>query len=467
MGAEVAVPNRLPVLRRRSDVVGEVIGAFESDTAAVLLQETPKNQSMIIYVLAAMFTLAIVLACVVSLDRVVTSVAGIIVTSQGSLYVDPYNPSIVKEVIVKVGQVVKKGQPLATLDPTFTQANLVQMQEHMASDVATVTREQAEIATRPYKYNPEDKYESVQGGIWLKRQAQYHADLASFDGQIASVQAQMAQAVSDSQKYTTRLKLNSDIQNVYEPLLDKGYVSKLQVLTSTDATTEIARLLADAQEQIPQYRESAASLKAQRESYIHKWYADTAAQLVLDVNDLNLTKDGLDTAQKYQDLTSLNAPEDAIVLKIGKLSRGSIAAGQGSYTITPGTDPLFSLAPLSAAVEAEIDVATTDVGFIKVGYPVNLKLDTYPYVMYGLAKGVVKSISEGSFSVDQNNTPVPPYFKVRVRVTKILLHDVPANFRLIPGMTLTGDIVAGKRTIMSYLTETILQQGSETMREPE
>jgi hypothetical protein len=62
---------------------------------------------------------------------------------------------------------------------------------------------------------------------------------------------------------------------------------------------------------------------------------------------------------------------------------------------------------------------------------------------------------------------VPPYFKVRVRVTKILLHDVPANFRLIPGMTLTGDIVAGRRTIMSYLTETILQQGSETMREPE
>jgi hemolysin D len=74
---------------------------------------------------------------------------------------------------------------------------------------------------------------------------------------------------------------------VYEPLLDKGYVSKLQVLTSTDATTEISRLLADAQDQIPQYRETAASLKAQRESYIHKWFADTASQLVLDVNDLN------------------------------------------------------------------------------------------------------------------------------------------------------------------------------------
>jgi len=174
-----------------------------------------------------------------------------------------------------------------------------------------------------------------------------------------------------------------------------------------------------------------------------------------------------DTAQKYQDLTSLDAPEDAIVLKIGKLSRGSIAAGQGSYTITPGTDPLFTLAPLSAPVEAELDIATSDVGFIAVGYPAQLKLDTYPYVMYGLAKGVVKSISEGSFSVDANNTPVAPYFKVRVKVTEFHFHDVPKDFRLIPGMTLTGDIVAGSRTIMSYLTQTVLQQGSETMREPQ
>jgi hemolysin D len=113
---------------------------------------------------------------------------------------------------VKVGQVVKKGQPLATLDPTFTQADLVQMQEHMASDEATVARERLKLRPVPTSTTMTDKYQSVQGGIWLKRQAQYHADLASFDGQIASVQAQMAQAVSDVEKYTTRLKLNSEFR---------------------------------------------------------------------------------------------------------------------------------------------------------------------------------------------------------------------------------------------------------------
>jgi HlyD family type I secretion membrane fusion protein len=467
MSGQLTVPSKFPVLRRRTDVVGEVIGAFESDTAAVFVRTAPVNESMVMYVLATMVVLVVVLACIVKLDRVVASVAGLIVTSQGTLYVDPLNPSLVRSVNVKVGQLVKKGQSLATLDPTFTQADLLQMQEHMASDVATVNREESEIAIRPYKFSPTDRYESIQGGIYLKRQAQYHADLASFDGQINSVQAQMAQARSDVEKYTKRLALNSDIQNVYEPLLDKGYVSKLQVLTSTDATTEISRLLADAQNEISQYREAAAALKEQRESYIQKWFSDTAAQLVLDRNDLDLTRDSLDKDQKLQDLTSLDSPADAVVLKVGKLSPGSVAPGSGTDASTPGTDPLFTLAPLDAPVEAEIDVSTIDVGFIAVGDPVQLKLDAYSFVLYGMAVGVVTSISEGSFSVDANNTPVNPYFKVRVKVTKMQFHDVPSDIRLIPGMTLEGDIMVGSRTIMSYLTETFLRQGSDAMREPE
>jgi hemolysin D len=467
MSLELTVPSKLPALRRRSDVVGELIGAFESDTAAVFLRIAPTRESITMYVFATMLVLAIVLSCIVKLDRVVTSVTGIIVTSAGSLYVSPLNTAVIRSLNVKVGQVVKKGQALATIDPTFTQADLLQMQEHMASDEATVARERAEVAIRPYQFSTTDKYQSVQGGIWLKRQAQYHSDLANFDGQISSVEAQMAQAKSDAEKYTKRLKLNGEIQNVYEPLLNKGYVSKLQVLTSTDTTTEISRLLADAQNQTAQYRETATALKAQRESYIHKWFADTATQLVLDVNDLNLTKDGLDKAQKYQDLTSLDSPADAIVVKIGKMSPGSVAAGNGADTLTPGTDPLFTLAPLDAPVEAEIDVSTSDIGFIAVGNPVQLKLDSYSFVLYGMAKGVVKTISEGSFSTDANNTPVAPYFKVRVKVTELHLHDVPPDFRLIPGMTLAGDVIVGRRTVMSYLTETLLRQGSEALREPE
>lgn len=466
MSQELAVTSKVPALRRRTDLVGDVIGAFESDTVAVFQRASPGSERIVIYTIVAMVVLAVVLAFVVKLDLVVTSVEGFIVPSSGSLYVDPLNSSIIKQVNVKVGQVVKKGQALAMLDPTFTEADLVQLKEHMASDEAAVAREVAEIASQPYNYSRTEKYQSVQGGIWEKRQGQYHSDLANFDGQISSAEAQMSQAKSDAQKYILRLKLASDAENVYEPLLDKGYVSKLQVLQSTDVRTEMSRLLADAQNQISQYRETATALRAQRQSYIQKWFSDTATQLVIDRNDLNLTRDSLDKAQKLQDLTSLDSPADAIVLKIGKLSPGSIASAGGQSSVVPGQDPLFTLVPLNATVEAELDVASMDVGFIAVGDRVTMKLDAYPYIRFGTAEGVVKTISEGSFTVDQNNTPVPAYFKVRVLVKKLFLHDVPKDFRLIPGMTLAGDVMVGKRTIMSYLTESILRTTSEAFREP-
>jgi hemolysin D len=466
MSLQLANVSKPPALRRKSDVVGDVIGAFESETAAVFLRTAPANEHIILYVLAGMMVLAVALSAVVKLDRVVTSTAGLITTTAGSLYVSPLDPGIVRQVNVKVGEVVKRGQALATLDPTFTHADLLQLQQHLGSDEAAVAREEAEVAGRPYLFSSANNYQSIQGGIWQKRQAQYRSDLDSFDAQIRSAEAQMAQAQSDSERYEKRLKLAADAENVYQPLLEKCYVSKLQVMQSTDVRTEMSRLLADAQSQIAQYRALAASLRAQRDSYIQKWHSDTATQLVTDRNDLDTTRQGLEKAQKLQDLTSLNAPEDAIVLKVGKLSTGSVAAGGGQESTVPGQDPLFTLVPLDAPVEAEIHVDATDIGFIAVGDPVMLKLDAYSFIRHGVAKGVVKSISEGSFSLDDNNLAVKPFFKVKVATTEVHLRNVPQDFRLIPGMTVVGDIMVGKRTILSYLVEGGLRTGAEAMREP-
>jgi hemolysin D len=95
-----------------------------------------------------------------------------------------------------------------------------------------------------------------------------------------------------------------------------------------------------------------------------------------------------------------------------------------------------------------------------------LKLNAYRYMQHGMAKGVIKTVSEGSFTLDDNQQPVDPYFKVRVRITEVHMRNVPADFRLIPGMTINGDIMVGKRTILSYLVEGVMRTGAEAMREP-
>ena len=108
-----------------------------------------------------------------------------------------------------------------------------------------------------------------------------------------------------------------------------------------------------------------------------------------------------------------------------------------------------------------------DIGFRQRGDKVTIKLDAYDFLRHGTAQGIITSVSEGSFSQDSRGAPTDPYFKVRVRIDEAKLNNVPQDFRLIPGMTLTGDIMVGKRTILSYLLTGAQRASAEAMREPQ
>jgi HlyD family type I secretion membrane fusion protein len=402
----------------------------------------------------------LLLSSIVKLDRVVSG-TGVVVPAGGELYVSPFDPGIVRQVQVKPGDIVKAGAVLATLDPTFTNADLKQLREKLASDEAAVTRLSAELSGTPYVFSADDSSQRLQGAIWQKRQLEYRYNLADFDGRIRGVESQVAQYESNAVEYSKRLKLAEDAETLYKPLLEKGYVSKLQLMQATDERTEMRRLAADAHNQMYAQRQTLAALRAQREAYVQKWNSDTGAELVTTRNELEVTRQNLEKAQKLSDLVSLNAPADAVVLKVGKMSSGSVA-GAGSMV----AEPLFTLVPLNGTLEADVKVPAADIGFIKVGDPVQVKLEAYRFMQHGTVEGSIKTISEGSFTTDDNNAQTAPYFRVRVLLHKPHLRNVPADFRLIPGMTLTGDIMVGKRTILSYLVEGGLRTGSEAMREP-
>jgi hemolysin D len=460
--------NRLrgSVARRGPGRVGEVIGAFESDTVAVFVRTAPVNEHITLYVFSALLVTAIVFTVFVSLDRVVTSQEGWVIPTAGAIYLSPFDMGIVKELHVKVGDVVKKGQSLATLDPTFTQADLDQLREHLHSDVAQIAREKCELSHRPYTYDPQDRFQAIQGDLWKQRQGEFNSTVDNYNGQIKSVEAQLTQAKSDVEKYTTRAKIANDVNNIYIPMVDKGYASSLQLLQATDASTEINRLLNDAISEVTQYTESAAALKAQLAAYIKTWDATTSTQLVADENDYELTQDSLAKAQKMRDMVSLDAPEDGIVTQIGQVSKGSVQSGASGTSSSLQQPPLITMMPASAPMTVELDISTQDVGFIRRGDPVTLKVDAFPYIRFGTVRAKVTSISENSYATDINGTAEQPFFKVLVTVTGYQLRNVPKDYRLVPGMSLSGDILVGERTLWSYITEGAMRTALESMREP-
>lgn len=459
------MPRRLLALRGKADLVGDVVGAFESETVAVYQRTTPKSQHAVLYVFLVMILLMIALSAVASVERVVTGI-GKLVTLTPQIYVNALNNSIVHDVLVKPGQRVRKGQVLAVLDPTFTQAALSALQDHADADKAQISRDEAEIARRTYKYSPAKHYESLQEQLFVQRQATYIATVKDYDSRIRSGEALVAQYLSDTHEYTDRLKLARDVENSYIPLVEKGYISQLMLTQSTDARTEMERLLGDAQQQLASNREILASTMAQRDEYIKGWDSAIAQDLVTQRMDLESTVQQIVSAQKNQDLNTLVAPEDAIVVKVGMISKEAIAPGGGQTTVTPGSAPLFTLMPIGAEILAQLDIQSMDAGFVRVGDPVVVKLDDYSFVLHGTAKGTVKEISENSFTLDDNNQPASPYFRTLVKIDQLNLHDVPKDMRLVPGETLNGDIIVGERTVMQYVLEGAMKVGNQAMREP-
>src|ERR1700733_1417648 len=137
---------RLPSLIRPAprDLLAAPISAFESETQAVLVKTSPYSEHAILHLLTGIIVLSFVLMSVVKLDRVVTS-GGRLVPTRGTLYVQPFDRAVIREIKVHTGDVVKAGQILAELDPTFAQADLKQQQDHMTAVSAMVARLESEL----------------------------------------------------------------------------------------------------------------------------------------------------------------------------------------------------------------------------------------------------------------------------------------------------------------------------------
>ena len=125
------------------------------------------------------------------------------------------------------------------------------------------------------------------------------------------------------------------------------------------------------------------------------------------------------------------------------------------------------LAPLGSPMEAEVKITTHDVGFIRPGDPVTIKLDTFNFIEHGTIAGTLRWISEGAFTTDENgSTTTDPYYKARIALKEVDLRDLPKDFRLIPGMTLAAEVKIGKRSIVSYVLDPVVRLFDESLREP-
>ena len=186
--------------------------------------------------------------------------------------------------------------------------------------------------------------------LYAQRIAQYQAQIDSFDQKISQTQATIKKAKDGETRLKQRGDIAKQVDDMRAKLLVSGAGSLLNKLTSEDAQVEMH---APARKQ-PATSGSEASaparfLRADREAFVQYWSTQRSARR----SSPRATRRDTATAQfgegqKHSELVEIIAPEDAIVLTVTKLSVGSISEiGRQLITLTP----------LSAPVEAEIQIA--------------------------------------------------------------------------------------------------------------
>lgn len=437
------------------------ISRLQSEIDDIRFAPEPISIRITVTLLATFILVCIGFAAVARVDRVITSQQGRIVPANGTILFQALDTSLIRSLDVREGDRVKKGELLATLDPTFAAADVDQLEKQLQSldaQIARATAEQkGEVFSPQEKNSLDDPYALLQKRLFDQRASQFRAQILSFDQKVAQTQATIQRLLGDEARYKEREKISQQVEGMRQQLVEKQAGSLLNLLIASDARIEMLRTMENGRNSLAEAQHQLAALDADKKAFIQQWMSTSSQDLVTAQGTRDSVVAQLTKASRRKDLVRLIAPEDAIVLNRAKVSVGSVLQ-QGATLLT--------IMPEKAPIEAEIRIATSDVGFVRSGDPVTLKIDAFEFAQHGFATGTLNWISEGSFSTDEDGKSVDAYYKARVLLREMKFTRVPPSFRLIPGMTLSADIHIGERSILGYLVTGATRGLGEAMREP-
>ena len=440
---------------------------FQSDLGAIIEQPPPLAMRMTMHFVALLVVVLILIASFMKIDVVVVG-SGQLITDRPTDVIQPLDRAMVRELNVKAGDAVTKGQVLATLDPTFTQADMASLNEHQRSVVAQIRRLQAELDGTPFvPASQTDPDELLQARLYDERQQQYASRLRTYDEDIEHDEASLKTTDDARASLEKQVEVASELEKMRSDLLQTQSGSRLNYLDSLSGRLRAQRDYQDAVNHLTELHHSLASKQAERKTFVDDWRRQLLEDLVKARGDATSNGENLAKAVRMHDLVVLTAREDGVVLDVANRSVGSVLQGG---------EPFITIVPADAPLIANVSITSGDVGSTAPGDKVEVKVDAFPFQRHGMLHGFLRSISEESFSQQTAATAATPqvgqtsnggaFHRAQIELTDLTLHDLPAGAHLIPGMTVAAEIEVGSRSIISYFIYPLIRGLHESMREP-
>ena len=382
--------------------------------AAQVMQAAP-GATWAIYLMLLMVGCAVVWASVAQVDIIAKAEARVVPDGKDQL-IASLEGGILRELLVREGQQVAKGADLATLDPTRVEAQQAEGQTKRLSLRGAVVRLQAEATGKPLRFPTE-----LAGAR------------AVVEGETESYQARQT-ALNEAVVINRRSigLLQSELA-MAEGMSAKGLMSEVEVM---------------------RVRRQVNELSLQTQERINRFRQEASAELVRVRTELSMLEEQMVVRDDVLRRTVLKSPVDGIVKSIKNHTVGGV--------IAPGA-PLMEIVPVGKQARVEARVRPSDIGFIKVGQEVKVKLSAYEFTVYGGLSGSVQAISPDAI-VDVERGGEGSHYRALVTADLSTLQAAGKKLDVLPGMTGVAEIRTGQRSVLGFLLRPMMKT-QEAFRE--
>ena len=427
-----------------------------TDIRMSILAQSPKGGRAIIYVVLALFVLFIVWAYFSEIEQVTRGQGKVVPSSQIQI-VQNLEGGIISEILVDIGELVKKGQLLLRIDQTRFSSSFQQNRMKYLSLKAKAARLLAEANGAILEIPQEVTVEKP--GIGTREQELFESRKREFQSNIEILREQITQRDQELKELRSRLaelkRTNALIQKELQltrPLVDEGAVSEVEVLRLERQASTMLGDIEAIRLSIPRaqskQQEAKIAMREERLAFFNKAKAELN-EVLAELEGLSATAIALEDRLER---TSVRSPVHGTINQLLVNTVGAV--------IQPGMD-LIEIVPLEDTLLVETKIKPADIAFLRPNQEAVVKFTAYDFTIYGGLDAKLEHISADSITDEKGNS----FYLARLRTTKNYLGTEEDPLPIIPGMIASVDILTGKKTILSYLLKPVLRARYMALRE--
>lgn len=443
-------PNKLFYRMQAEDI------DLTTDIRTSILAQSPRGGRAIIWVIFVLFLMFMVWAYYSNIEQV-TRGDGKVVPSTQIQIVQNLEGGILSEIMVDVGELVKKDQLLLRIDETRFSSSFKQNRVKYLSYKARAARLLSEANGTSFEVPKEVMDEKPEIGI--REQELFESRNREFQSNMGILQEQISQREHEYKELTTKLEelartyalLQKELE-LTRPLVAQGAVSEVEVLHLERQASQMQGEIATIRQTIPKaqsrLQESQLALRENELVFFNKAKSELN-EILAELDEVSASAIALEDRLRR---TNVRSPVTGTINRLLVNTVGGV--------IQPGMD-LVEIVPLEDTLVVETKIKPADIAFLRPNQEAKVKFTAYDFTIYGGLNAKLEHISADSITDEKGNS----FYLVRLRTDKNYLGPESDPLPIIPGMVASVDILTGKKTILAYLLKPVLRAKYMALRE--